>query len=200
MDVDGLPIVGAAVDLTKVASIHHKRTLAFLNHFISHTINFLNKFSRVCETKLEDINTRVQRMETSLSILEAKLSSIPGLDDVSTTLSSSRPPEQPDSTKVEQAPVSNFTSADNVSTDVSKDESQESEMNNTTVEDVTKTVSQDPRYTKYFKLLQMGVPPMAFRAKMTAEGLNPDLLGTPNAPVPPQASDTESASSSDFSD
>ena len=33
----------------QVGPINHKRTLAFLNHFITHSVRFLNRFSCVCE-------------------------------------------------------------------------------------------------------------------------------------------------------
>ena len=58
----------------QVGAIHQKRTLAFLNHFISHTVRFLNRFSGVCEEKLEDLSGRLQRIETTMNILEAKVS------------------------------------------------------------------------------------------------------------------------------
>ena len=35
--------------LFQVGPINHKRTLAFLNHFIARTVRFLNRFSCVCE-------------------------------------------------------------------------------------------------------------------------------------------------------
>eukprot|EP00117_Sycon_ciliatum_P040314 scpid98954/ scgid29645/ WASH complex subunit CCDC53; Coiled-coil domain-containing protein 53 len=46
-------------------------------------------------------------------------------------------------------------------------------------------ISKDPRYMKYFNLIKIGVPVAAFRAKMVAEGLNPDLMEDPDAPAPP---------------
>uniref|UniRef100_A0A8C3TU81 WASH complex subunit 3 n=1 Tax=Catharus ustulatus TaxID=91951 RepID=A0A8C3TU81_CATUS len=49
MDEDGLPIVGSGIDLTKVPAIQQKRTVAFLNQFVVHTVQFLNRFSTVCE-------------------------------------------------------------------------------------------------------------------------------------------------------
>uniref|UniRef100_A0A8C6UG69 WASH complex subunit 3 n=1 Tax=Neogobius melanostomus TaxID=47308 RepID=A0A8C6UG69_9GOBI len=49
MDEDGLPIVGSGVDLTKVPAIQQRRTVAYLNQFIVHTVRFLNRFSTVCE-------------------------------------------------------------------------------------------------------------------------------------------------------
>ena len=78
MDDDGLSIVGPALDLTQAPAINYKRTLAFINHFITNSVRFLNKFSCACEEKLAEVQARVQRLEITLSILEAKLSSIPG--------------------------------------------------------------------------------------------------------------------------
>jgi Subunit CCDC53 of WASH complex len=34
----------------------------------------------------------------------------------------------------------------------------------------------DPNYTKFFKMVQFGVPPQAVKLKMQSEGLNPDFL------------------------
>lgn len=45
--------------------------------------------------------------------------------------------------------------------------------------------------------LLQGVPPPAVKMKMSAEGLNPDLLDTPDAPAPPQAQVQGSSESSD---
>ncbi|OQR81867.1 formin-homology 2 domain-containing protein, partial [Thraustotheca clavata] len=43
------------------------------------------------------------------------------------------------------------------------------------------TVKDDERYMKYFKLLKMGMPPEQIKMKMAADGLQPDLLDTPDA-------------------
>jgi len=45
------------------------------------------------------------------------------------------------------------------------------------------TVKNDPLYAPWFKKLSMGIPAGALAAKMKAEGLNPALLNTPNAPA-----------------
>jgi len=49
--------------------------LAFLNHFIVHTTSFLNRFSVICEEKLEDLSVKLQRLETTVCLLEAKVCS-----------------------------------------------------------------------------------------------------------------------------
>ena len=60
----------------QVGAIHQKRTVAFLNHFITHTVKFLNHFSCVCEEKLSDLAVKIQRLETAMSILESKVGNV----------------------------------------------------------------------------------------------------------------------------
>ncbi|XP_065599207.1 WASH complex subunit 3 isoform X3 [Cyrtonyx montezumae] len=151
MDEDGLPIVGSGIDLTKVPAIQQKRTVAFLNQFVVHTVQFLNRFSTVCEEKLSALSLRIQQIETTLNILDAKQNN-----------------------KHEEA-------------------LQKTEI----VTENMRTVAKDPRYARYLKMVQVGVPVMAIRNKMISEGLNPDLLETPDAPVPAWGDDGNAEDSSD---
>lgn len=48
------------------------------------------------------------------------------------------------------------------------------------------TVKEDPDYEKFFKLIKMGMPAEQVKMKMSASGLNADLLDTPDAPSPNQ--------------
>jgi len=43
----------------------------------------------------------------------------------------------------------------------------------------------DPRYNKYVKMFQVGLPVSIIRTKMKAEGLDPDLVLNPAVPLPP---------------
>ncbi|XP_037052748.1 WASH complex subunit 3 isoform X3 [Peromyscus leucopus] len=165
MDEDGLPLMGSGIDLTKVPAIQQKRTVAFLNQFVVHTVQFLNRFSTVCEEKLADLSLRIQQIETTLNILDAKLSSIPGLEDVTVEVSplsvtavpsgshSESPPEQPQDSTQDSGPQESEVSSENIV-----------------------TVAKDPRYARYLKMVQVGVPVMAIRNKMISEGLDPELL------------------------
>ncbi|XP_053112939.1 WASH complex subunit 3 isoform X2 [Hemicordylus capensis] len=201
MDEDGLPLVGSGIDLTKVPAIQQKRTVAFLNQFVVHTVQFLNRFSTVCEEKLSALSLRIQQIETTLNILDAKLSSIPGLEDVKFEVSNTCV------NHVMNGPVSQ-TSTEPQSTNVSPQS--EGSIHETgqqktegASENVT-TVAKDPRYARYLKMVQVGVPVMAIRNKMISEGLNPDLLETPDAAVPAwgdKANEGENSDSeSSFSD
>jgi hypothetical protein len=46
------------------------------------------------------------------------------------------------------------------------------------------TVKEDPEYEKFFKLMKMGMPAEQIKLKMSAAGLKPELLDTPDAPSP----------------
>ncbi|KAM6302339.1 WASH complex subunit 3 isoform 2-T2 [Podargus strigoides] len=151
MDEDGLPIVGSGIDLTKVPAIQQKRTVAFLNQFVVHTVQFLNRFSTVCEEKLSALSLRIQQIETTLNILDAKKNNI----------------------------------------------HEEGLQKTEVVTENVRTVAKDPRYARYLKMVQVGVPVMAIRNKMISEGLNPDLLETPDAPVPAWGDDGKAEDSSD---
>ena len=59
------------------------------------------------------------------------------------------------------------------------------------------TVAKDPRYARYLKMVQVGVPVMAIRNKMISEGLDPDLLERPDAPVPDGEGEKNTEESSD---
>ncbi|TKS90774.1 WASH complex subunit 3 [Collichthys lucidus] len=185
MDEDGLPIVGSGVDLTKVPAIQQRRVVAYLNQFVVHTVRFLNRFSTVCEEKLSNISLRIQQIETTLCILEAKLSSIPGLEDVTVDgLSQQKPAQANGSTITNQSqegpPAEPLPPAEPAQAAPEAATTQKAEA---AAENVM-TVAKDPRYARYLKMVQVGVPVMAIRNKMVLEGLDPNLLDTPDAPVP----------------
>ncbi|EDO49906.1 predicted protein [Nematostella vectensis] len=201
---DGFRIV-PNVDYTKVSPLNHKRTLAFLNHFITHTVRFLNRFSCVCE---EYKNHYDNSGGLVIGILILQLASIPGLEDVtapttttaipSATSANQQPAQQPQAEQPAATPPPATPAAPTSAPSEPEPEREAAP---------TMTVSQDPRYAKYFQMVKVGVPPGALRGKMVAEGLDPNLLDNPDAllpgggPPPPQAdSDDELSSASSFSD
>ncbi|XP_034529969.1 WASH complex subunit 3 [Notolabrus celidotus] len=226
MDEDGLPIVGSGVDLTKVPAIQQRRIVAYLNQFVVHTVRFLNRFSTVCEEKLSNISLRIQQIETTLCILEAKLSSIPGLEDVTIDGPSQQQQQQQQQQQPAQAngPTTSIQSQANVPAAATAaaaalpppqpvQTTPEPTITETIEESAATenvmTVAKDPRYARYLKMVQVGVPVMAIRNKMVLEGLDPNLLDTPDAPMPDGAAGgtedqevaaTSSDSESSFSD
>lgn len=71
------------IDYSEVPSVPHKVTLSFINNFVVNTTHFLNKFGITCEKKLKEVDTKIKGLEITLNLLEAKLNSIEGLENVS---------------------------------------------------------------------------------------------------------------------
>ncbi|XP_028934917.1 WASH complex subunit 3 [Ornithorhynchus anatinus] len=202
MDEDGLPLMGSGIDLTKVPAIQQKRTVAFLNQFVVHTVQFLNRFSTVCEEKLSALSLRIQQIETTLNILDAKLSSIPGLEDVKFEISNANVNTVTNSTPLE-APSNQQSATISPQSEQSSIQDPGLQKNEVAAENAL-TVAKDPRYARYLKMVQVGVPVMAIRNKMISEGLDPDLLEKPDALVTDGKSEVmaedNSDSESSFSD
>ncbi|XP_055684515.1 WASH complex subunit 3 [Lutzomyia longipalpis] len=173
MDEGDLAVLGQQIDKSQVPPIHQKRILAFVNTFVVSTVTFLNKFVIKCESKFIEFETKLQKVEASLAILENKLASIPGI-----------PGAVPDTEKVAEPPrqVVNEEHPEEVK------EIEEVEPQQETVDAPEECVGvracEDTRYRKYFKMVQFGVPPPAVKQKMNAEGLNPDILDDPNRILP----------------
>ncbi|XP_077530333.1 coiled-coil domain containing 53 [Haemaphysalis longicornis] len=211
MDDDGLPIIGPGVDYTKVPPIQQKRTLAFLNYFLTRTTSFLNHFATTCDEKLEDLLIRIQRLEASMCILEAKLSSIPGLENV-TTDSAAAKPEAGDSQSAASATPAATSQSQPQQQQLNGPTKQQAEAEQTKPEEAaaqtpaapTNTVSKDPRFMKYFKMLNIGIPLGAVQIKMRQENVDPSILDNPDAPAPPGAplcpADDDTSEDSSLSD
>ena len=71
---------GALQDLRHCRPIPIKKSLVIVNNFVVNTTRFLNRFSAIVDEKLLKVSNNLSRLETTLSILEAKLDSVPDLD------------------------------------------------------------------------------------------------------------------------
>ncbi|KAL0119671.1 hypothetical protein PUN28_007839 [Cardiocondyla obscurior] len=158
-----IPIIEPTIDYAKVPPINQKRTVSFINHFITHTVTFLNKFALSCEERLFDFENKLQRLEASLEILESRLSSIPGLEQEDNKEQSNV--NERDASKLDEVEVRQVDELDN-SEPKPKDEENE----------VQSAASKDPRYEKYFKMLRVGVPKQGIKLKMELEGLDGSVL------------------------
>lgn len=176
---------------SKVGAIHQKRTLAFLNHFITSTVCFLNKFSRSCEQRLEKFDAKIQKLEASLSILEAKLNSISGLENVTVEQQVDMNAERnaKDETRLQDMKEVN-------------EQQMEVDHPQTIPKEEVVSAANDPLYAKFFRMIQVGVPVEAVRLKMQAEGYDPSILDNPNMTVPkaPRQNVPDEHSDSSFSD
>lgn len=162
--------------------------------YIIHTVQFLNKFSSICEQKLAEVNRRILRIEATLALLEAKLKSIDGLDNVVGTSALTVSQEQ-------LKPIVDGVSKDDKSVMVSlsglPSSSSATVAEQPTISDVSSprteqqpvsTVSgeikDDSRFSRFFRMLRVGVPEKAVKLQMSLEGYDPSLLDKPDSSSP----------------
>ncbi|KNC54879.1 uncharacterized protein AMSG_12360 [Thecamonas trahens ATCC 50062] len=165
------------INFDNVGPIASSSLLQFVNGFVLSSVQFLNRFSGVCEEKLGKVAIQLSRLEATMAILEAKLESVPGLDQYNIPIADSdsesddaspaahRPNGVRDSTAEESpAPAAPAAAAAPVA--------------------AVRLVKDNPKYKKFFLQMRMGVDERNIRNQMMIAGLNPDLITTPNAPDP----------------
>ena len=153
---------------THIPPIPMQKTLLLVNNFITNTGIFLNNFSNCCETKLSDVSLRINRIEITLSLLEAKLGSIPGLVDVE------------DSALPDTAPAPTPVSAP-------EPEAEPEPAPEDALPEGMVPANQHPDYSRYFRLQRMGVPDGQIQLRMRNDGVDADILYDPTRllPAPP---------------
>lgn len=149
-----------------------QKTLILLNNFTVTTADYLNAFSDTVEKKISKVSNRITDLETLLAVLEAKLNSVPDLDAASDGSSTHNNP----SSAVQQ-PISSSSGAP------------DRRMEDPSVVDAPVPpssfqqrvpVSEHPSYVQFFTLLKVGVPSFVVQAKISAAGLDPSMVDTPD--------------------
>ncbi|KAM7354308.1 coiled-coil domain containing 53 [Cochliomyia hominivorax] len=163
MDANG--ILTQNVDKSQLPPLHQKRVLAFVNHFLISSCGFLNEFALQCETKFIELERKLQKIDAALTIIEAKLASIPDMEKVSKQSETIKP----QTTEKPEHEV--HFEVSNEQLDYVKD-----------LKGIK--VSEHETYKKFFKMLQVGVPAQAIKMKMQVEGLDPNILDDPNFIIP----------------
>ncbi|EDV29265.1 uncharacterized protein TRIADDRAFT_51405 [Trichoplax adhaerens] len=177
MEIDGIPALASDTDLQKIKPINSKKLLAYINYYITYTVNFVNRFSSVNEERLEEVTTRLQKLEVAMAVLEAKLSSVPGLENV-TADSQDQPTVQQQQSTVQQQQSTIQQQQSTATEGLQQDNIQQSEGDFIALKD-------DARYKKFFSMLRVGIPNQAIKLKMTVEGLDPAMLDfSPDDPAP----------------
>lgn len=203
---DELDFVPSAIDaLSSIQPIPTKKTLMLVNNFIVNTVDFINKFSALCERKLAKISLHTQKLETQLLLLETKLESVPWTDETpqmeptqTTTIASSQPTEQSAPRGSPPPPEAAEASLQQASAPVS------APVSAPAAPVVSAPVAappapaftgpklkDDPRFEKYFRMLRAGLPKQVVRFKIQADSqgeIDPDIIDCdPEGPAPPMS-------------
>ena len=150
-----------------------------VNSFILNTTDFLNKFASLCEQKLLNVSQQVQRVEIVLALLEAKLESI--------TWMSGGGGAAPVTAAPAGAPIAPPMGDSTAAAASSSAPAAPAAAAPAAAEPAGMKLRDDPRYSKYFKMLNMGVPRPAIKQKMLSDGCpDPDQIDKdPDGPAPP---------------
>ncbi|XP_018794334.1 PREDICTED: WASH complex subunit CCDC53 homolog [Bactrocera latifrons] len=171
-------ILSQAVDKSQMPPLHQKRVLAFINHFIINSCNFLNDFALKCESKFVDLERKMQKVEAALTIIEAKLASVPDVTDPTSTPTASNTATEKVTIDAAEKTETKPSGGETTTTDNASDVPESTE--DATPEPAGVRAYEDVRFKKFFKMVQFGVPAGAVKIKMQAEGVEPSILDNPN--------------------
>lgn len=150
--------------------------LAFVNHFLINSCEFLNDFVLKCESKFIELERKLQKVEVSLTILEAKVYILQlslHINNNGNFLQLASIPDIKQKDVVEQQPIKQtFENINNEPID--EIQVVEPKVEETSINGIK--VSEHDDYKKFFKMLQVGVPAQAIKMKMQVEGLDPNIL------------------------
>lgn len=153
-----------------------QKTLVLLNNFTVTTADYLNAFSDTVEKKISKVSNRITDLETLLAVLEAKLNSVPDLDAALDGPSAHNNPSSTVNATLDQ-PISSSGRAPNPRPPVD-DPSVVDAPPSSSQQRVP--VSEHPSYVQFFTLLKVGVPSFVVQAKISAAGLDPSMVDTPD--------------------
>lgn len=158
-----------------------RRTHFLVNTFVIHTVRLLNNFSVICEDKLADVHRRIVQVDATLSLLEAKLRSVDGTEGTGELtaqhpeLDIALPQGTPESSELHHLSTrSSMTDAE-----LSRVNSNASVLPALDQPELLKA-RDDPKYTRFFRMLQVGVPLPAVKIQMSLEGLDGSVLDSPD--------------------
>lgn len=167
-----------------------KRTIYLVTVFIVHTTRFLNRFSALCEQKLAEVHRRMLRLDATLTLLEAKLKSVDCCEGVAGPSSLHAPPDFSSSESVPQAANgAEEPSSESIRTPPESCKTSEPEKNSIisspNPEQNLQMERNDPRFSRFLRMLRVGVPEQAVKMQMSIEGLDPNLLNLSDATQSP---------------
>lgn len=136
-----------------------------LNNFVANTALFFNSFAENVEQKISKVSHKISELEILLSVLEAKLNSIPELEDIKSPI---------DSVPLTPTPSTPLPPSEPVKAPV---ESLEAETI-AEPEAAAPGPAYPPEYEKFVKQLKFGVPLVVVKNNVLNAGLNPDIMDT----------------------
>lgn len=129
-------------------------------------------------------------MDATLALLEAKLRSIDGLDRAVESspphgLSEHHIPVTEGISEDDSGAVSSRVLTSSTSTTAIEQRMDSNQLSPRTGQQAHLMIKDDPRFSRFFRMLRVGVPEKGVKLQMSLEGYDPSLLDNPEAGVPP---------------
>mmetsp|Transcript_42387 Transcript_42387/g.83200 ORF Transcript_42387/g.83200 Transcript_42387/m.83200 type:complete len:299 (+) Transcript_42387:51-947(+) len=208
---DELPNLDPA--LSNIKPIPLKKTLMVVNNFIINTTEFMNKFTVLCEGKLAKVSQKTTNLEIMLALLEVKLGSIDWLGGNSGAAASAEgsapasepaaagapppPPGPPGAPGAPPPPPAGGPGAPPAPPPPAPGAPASAEAAAPAAAAFAgPCLKDDPRFAKFFKMRDMGIPVQALIIKMNAEGVDPAVLDMDPLGPPPDGGPPASAAAS----
>jgi len=174
------------LDFKIIPPIPYKKTVTLINSFVINTTEFLNKFSYLCEQKLAKVTSDIERLEITMNILEAKLASIPGLENTVQLKSQEEIPSGPAVSAYDPIPSPPPSMSNGIHSEEEKEDSENEEFEPAPPPPQSEKMKMkdDPRFKSYFNLVRLGAPIPQIKMQMQAQGLDPSILDNPEADAP----------------
>ncbi|CAD5215063.1 unnamed protein product [Bursaphelenchus xylophilus] len=163
------------VPYNRLAGIDSQDLIPLVNEYILRTSDLLNSFLHKFQQKIDRIEQRMTSIEVMIQLLEKKLEKV--------SVKGNRPQIKPNtgsSNAEEQQLTPDFPTT---SDDIKDDDTDVVNEEQPSTEGMIK-IKDHPLYSKYFKMLRVGIPELAVVQKMASEGINGDFLSTPDKLIP----------------
>ncbi|GMR36453.1 hypothetical protein PMAYCL1PPCAC_06648 [Pristionchus mayeri] len=169
-----LSFIRPDVSLDEMRALDRRRLMAIVNGMIMRMSEWLGEMAKKGEEGLIRAEMRLDKAEVKLRLIETKLQgvSIEEGEKKSETVTA----EEKKTVAEEKKEVEETREGSNVEI-----EEEDTKVEEVGVNDGRMVMKDDPRYTKYFKMVKMGIQEEAVRLKMKSEGVDPSILDTPNA-------------------
>uniref|UniRef100_A0AC34FQQ9 WASH complex subunit 3 n=1 Tax=Panagrolaimus sp. ES5 TaxID=591445 RepID=A0AC34FQQ9_9BILA len=215
-----LSFIQPDVNLKDVSRLETKKVIHLTNEFLLRIADISNSFMQNMETKIFELEKKLDALDTVLILVETKLENVSSkntVDILPVPVSNVEEPKViatesseiiaaiPDNipaplAPILPAPVASTVQEPNIEVKQENIPPVVAEL----IDEGKIKICEHPTFSKYFKMLRLGIPQLGVKQKMASEGVDANLLDTPNALIDapsanPQESEDESDSDSSFS-
>lgn len=171
----------------KVLPIENGSLVTFINNYLYSMIGMLNDFCNNVETRLIELNKKIDNCHSNLVILEMKLNSfmmVPLTENSSEKCSNDNKSSNMDENSVDKAKKSETIYTEGKEQETTNEESNDHNVANIPISEsaiaeqnnVPSNQMENEHLQIYRKMLKFGVHENAVRQKMLIDGIDPSLL------------------------